>query len=68
MHLMYTTGENGARIYTLKVCIYPPNTTFHYSTCVQKVTAGGEITKSAHPGSRYKRIMLVVNTDLSAPP
>lgn len=32
MHLMYTIGSDGKRVYTL-----------------QKTTAGGEITKSAHP-------------------
>ncbi|KAL6672780.1 snoRNP complex protein [Candidozyma auris] len=32
MHLMYTLGPDGKRVYTL-----------------QKVTADGEITKSAHP-------------------
>ncbi len=32
MHLMYTLGADGKRIYTL-----------------QKITADGEITKSAHP-------------------
>lgn len=32
MHLMYTLGPDGKRIYTL-----------------EKITADGEITKSAHP-------------------
>ncbi|TIB70060.1 hypothetical protein E3P77_00010 [Wallemia ichthyophaga] len=48
MHLMFTTNDEGKRVYSLKVCpvllVYPQSNIF-----TQKITTSGKITKSAHP-------------------
>ncbi|TIB26327.1 hypothetical protein E3P89_00157 [Wallemia ichthyophaga] len=48
MHLMFTTNDEGKRVYSLKVCpvllVYPQSNIF-----TQKMTTSGKITKSAHP-------------------
>jgi hypothetical protein len=51
MHLMYTLDESGNRMYTLKVSEFIDNMNRLTSTCEQKTTEAGRLTKSAHPGT-----------------
>lgn len=51
MHLMYTLDEGGNRVYTLKVCFLFSIVISRKSDRNQKITDGGKVTKSAHPGA-----------------
>jgi hypothetical protein len=52
MHLMYTLDASGKRLYTLQVSIHPAvDMTLINLNHIQKTTADGKVTKSAHPGT-----------------